>query len=192
MELIAAIQTRRSARALIDPAPSNEEFIHFLESAAAAPDHGCLRPWRWILVRGHSRSVLGTSFAADCPAKQSNHAATQPLRAPLLATLVFSPFINHKIPLWEQLATTCCVANSMMLLLHDRGYGSAWKTGPYVESADTRVMLDLGPTESLLGWLHIGTPDPAKPPAPRTLAPMTDKVTSFTPARCLQDIRRLA
>lgn len=189
MELTSAIRTRRSEYNLMSPAPSRDELIRLLEWAATAPDHGRLRPWRWILVRGHSRSVLGASFAADCPEKQSKCAATQLLRAPLLATLVFCPRVGHKIPQWEQLASACCVANSMMLLLYDQGYGSLWKTGSYVESADTRIMLDLDRTESLLGWLYIGTPDPTRPLPPRVVVPVTDKVTTFNPASSLQDTR---
>lgn len=191
MELVSAIRTRRSEYNLIDPAPSSDEFIRLLESASAAPDHGRLRPWRWILVRGHSRSALGASFAAGCQESQSRQAAAHPLRAPLLATLVFCPCRDHRIPVWEQLASACCVANSMMLLLHDRGYGSLWKTGPYAESADARIMLDLDWTESLLGWLYIGTPDPTKPLPPRPVVPVTDKVMTFDPGRSLEETRRL-
>jgi nitroreductase len=192
VELASAIRTRRSEHNLIDPAPSDDEFIRLLEWAATAPDHGRLRPWRWILVRGHSRSALGFSFAADCPENQSKKALVHPLRAPLLATFVFCPRVDHRIPRWEQLAAACCVANSMMLLLHDSGYGSMWKTGSYVESADTRTMLDLDRTESLLGWLYIGTPDPTKSLAPRTAVSVSDKVTTFNPAHCLHETRRAA
>jgi nitroreductase len=190
MELVSAIRTRRSEYNLINPAPSSDEFTHLLELASTAPDHGRLRPWRWILVRGHGRSALGASFAADCRGQQSKKAATHPLRAPLLAPLVFCPRVDHRIPLWEQLASACCVANSMMLLLHDRGYGSLWKTGSYVRSADTRTMLDLDRSESLLGWLYIGTPDPTKPLPPRAVDPVVDKVTTYNPACSLQVTRR--
>lgn len=183
MELISAIRTRRSEYNLIDPAPSSDEFTRLLEWAATAPDHGRLRPWRWILISGHGRSALALSFAAG--------GASAPLRAPLLATLVFCPQPDHRIPLWEQLATTCCVANSLMLLLHDRGYGSLWKTGANISSADTRIMLDLDRDESLLGWLYIGTPDPARPLPPRTTAPVTGKVTTFNPAHCLRQAREV-
>ena len=191
MELISAIRTRRSEHSLIDPAPSNDEFTRLLEWESSAPDHGRLRPWRWILVRGHGRSALGASFAAGRQENSSRNAAVHPLRAPLLATFVFCPRMDHRIPLWEQLASACCVANSMMLLLHDRGYGSLWKTGSYVQSADTRLMLDLDRTESLLGWLYIGTPDPTKPLPPRTVEPVADKVMTFNPGRSLQETRRL-
>jgi nitroreductase len=70
MELVSAIRTRRSEYNLINPAPSSDEFIQLLEWASTAPDHGRLKPWRWILVRGHSRSALGSSFAADCQGQQ--------------------------------------------------------------------------------------------------------------------------
>lgn len=122
MELEAAIRTRRSEHRLIEPAPSDEEFVELLAWAATAPDHGRLRPWRWILVRGDSRAALGVSFASGATdAETVRREMRKPLRAPLLATLVFLPQRNHRVPDWEQLAASSAMVNSLMLLLHDRG-----------------------------------------------------------------------
>jgi nitroreductase len=191
MELTCAVRTRRSEHNLVSPAPSNDEFVRLLECAATAPDHGRLRPWRWILVRGHGRLTLGNSLAAHCQDEKRDRAAALALRAPLLATLVFVPKLGHKIPLWEQLAATTCVTNSLMLLLHDQGYGSLWKTGPHVQSAATRIVLDLDRAEVLLGWLYVGTPDPTKPLAPRAIIPVADKVTMLDPVRSVHRTQRV-
>src|SRR3954451_11080504 len=83
MELTCAVRTRRSEHNLVSPAPSNDEFVRLLECAATAPDHGRLRPWRWILVRGHGRLTLGNSLAAHCQDEKRDRAAALALRAPL-------------------------------------------------------------------------------------------------------------
>lgn len=192
MELTAAVRGRTSEKELIDPAPSREEFTELLGLAAQAPDHGRLQPWRLILVSGHARYALGASFASDCCAghDDADRVARMPLRAPLLATVVFAPRRNPKVPEWEQLAAVSAMVNSQMLLLHDRGYGSIWRTGRFTGSADARVMLDIAPGESLLGWLYIGTPDPGRPGRRSQPLDVGDKVSVFDPARCLLGVRR--
>ncbi|GGV90718.1 nitroreductase family protein [Streptomyces massasporeus] len=158
MDVITAMLTRRSEHHLVDPAPSDEEFAYLLKVAATAPDHGLLRPWRWVLIRGDDRSELGACFAEEAPAERRSQAAAKVQRAPLLASLVFTPAQGHKVPEWEQLAATSAMTNSLMLLLHTRGFGSIWRTGAAVRSAHVRQLLGLKGEENLLGWLYIGTP----------------------------------
>src|SRR5262249_47231308 len=124
-----AILTRRSEHYLTEPAPSAQEFAELLAIAAGAPDHGQLQPWRWVLVDGAGRESLGACFAAEASADRVADAAAKPLRAPLLASLIFQPRLPHKVPEWEQLAAASLVNHGMMLLLHARGYGSIWRTG---------------------------------------------------------------
>ncbi|MBV9312276.1 MAG: nitroreductase [Pseudonocardia sp.] len=189
MKLEDAIKTRTSQHYLVDPAPSDEEFLDILRWAALAPDHGRLHPWRWILIRGTGRAALGLSFAAGCESSKASRAAAIPLRAPLLATLIFSPRLKHKVPCWEQLAATAGMANSLMLLLHDRGYGSIWRTGPYTESADVRVMLDLDHSELILGWFYIGTSDTNRTARERAPVPVASRVSKFRQAERLASVR---
>ncbi|MGW2858758.1 nitroreductase family protein [Streptomyces sp. NPDC001205] len=181
MELEAAIRTRRSEHRLIEPAPSDEEFVDLLGWAATAPDHGHLRPWRWILVRGESRAALGEAFASGATdAEAVRREGRKPLRAPLLATLVFVPRRSHRVPDWEQLAASSTMVNSLMLLLHDRGFGSMWRTGSSVDSAGTRALLGLAPHERLIGWLYVGSPDPTRRSVPREPVAVGHRVSLFT------------
>jgi nitroreductase len=165
-DVMTAILTRRSERRLIDPAPTTEEFAELLAVAATAPDHGLLRPWRWVLLRDADRDALGERFAAEAGPERSAEFAAKVLRAPLLATLVFQPRLGHRIPEWEQLAATSLMSHAMMLLLHSRGYGSIWRTGPHADSPGVRDLLGLDPDERTLGWLYIGSPirDRVHPP----------------------------
>ncbi|MFB7497690.1 nitroreductase [Streptomyces sp. NPDC056161] len=181
MDVMTAVLSRRSERNLVEPAPSDDEFAYLLRAAATAPDHGRLRPWRWILVRGEGRVALGRSFAGASSAsgfrRDRTEAKTQ--RAPLLATLVFTPVAEHQVPEWEQLAATSAMVGSLGLLLHARGFGSIWRTGRYAESAPVRRLLGLRPAERLLGWLYIGTPGEPQEPRRRTPDDVTDRISVF-------------
>ncbi|MFJ8128713.1 nitroreductase family protein [Streptomyces hydrogenans] len=134
MDVTTALLTRRSEHDLTSPAPGHEEFAYLLKVAATAPDHGLLRPWRWILIHGEAREKLGACLAEEAPLDRRSRAAAKTQRAPLLASLVFAPVHGHKVPEWEQLAATSAMTQSLMLLLHARGYGSIWRTGPGVGS----------------------------------------------------------
>ena len=182
MDLETAIVTRRSERRLAEPAPTDEEFADLLRMAAMAPDHGLLRPWRWILVRDDARRVLGETFAAAA-AERHESVAAKALRAPLLATLVFQPDRCHRVPEWEQMAATCAMSHALMLLLHARGYGSIWRTGAFTGLPGVRGLLDLRFDEQLLGWLYVGTP--LLPPARPTRSPqdMSSRVSALTVTR---------
>ncbi|MGW7046856.1 nitroreductase family protein [Streptomyces avermitilis] len=176
---MTAVLTRRSKYILHEPAPCDAEFAYLLNGAAAAPDHGNLRPWRWILLRGTDREALGACLATEAPPEQQERIAQKALRAPLMAGLVFCPTPGHRIPEWEQMAAASSMAYGLMLLLHSRGYGSIWRTGRLCESRAAHDLLGLAPTEQLLGSLDIGTPDASETPARRRPGNVSDRVSTF-------------
>jgi nitroreductase len=179
MDLETAILTRRSVRQLADPAPGDDEFAHLLRMAAMAPDHGRLRPWRWILVRDRARLALGECFVTKGAIERPELVRAKALRAPLLATLVFRPQRRHRVPEWEQMAATCGMTHALMLLLHSRGYGSIWRTGVFPALTQVRRVLGLERGEQLLGWLYVGTPVPAEAPRPRLPEDLSDRVSNL-------------
>ena len=63
MQAIDALLTRRSARALTDPAPDAGALELIFAAASRAPDHGRLRPGRFLVVRGAARERLGAMLA---------------------------------------------------------------------------------------------------------------------------------
>ena len=188
MELAEAVSTRRSIGRLREPAPSDEEVLRILELAALAPDHGRLSPWRVVALRGDARRALGERFAAatsssatpaapaptasasatassptptstaSASATASDRAAAKPLRAPLLLSLVLTPVPGHKVPEWEQLAAAVCAVHTVILLMHERGWGCMWRTGALLDDPGVRSLLGLRAEEKLLGWLYVGTP----------------------------------
>ncbi|MFH8786987.1 nitroreductase family protein [Streptomyces roseoverticillatus] len=180
MDVTTAILTRRSEHLLLDPAPDDDEFTYLLRVAAAAPDHGLLRPWRWVLLRGDDREALGACLAEEAQEDRRARTAAKVRRAPLLASLVFTPVREHKVPSWEQLAATSGMAHTLMLLLHARGYGSIWRTGAQVRSPRVHGLLGLEEGEECLGWLYIGTPDPAATRRRRELYDVSGRLTTLS------------
>jgi nitroreductase len=92
VSVIDTILARRSVspRLVRDPGPSDEELRTILSAGARAADHGKMRPWRFIVVRGEARARLGGVFAA-CRRQRDSTAndaeidkeRAKPLRAPL-------------------------------------------------------------------------------------------------------------
>ncbi|MFD3537734.1 nitroreductase [Streptomyces sp. NPDC058664] len=158
LEIEAAIKGRRSEQLLIAPAPSDEEFSSFLRLCSFVPDHGRMRPWRWILVRGAGRQALGRALSSDSVREEEDVTVRKMLRAPLVAALVFRPRPSEKVPEWEQLASTSAAAYALMLILHGQSYGSIWRTGSRSTSPAMRSILGISKDEQLLGTLDIGTP----------------------------------
>ncbi|SDC96930.1 nitroreductase family protein [Actinokineospora iranica] len=183
-DLSEAIRRRRSAARVTGPAPTDDDVLDLVAAAATGPDHGLMRPWRLISVRGAARSTLGRAAAADLPPEDEagrDREAAKPLRAPLLLSIVFTPRENPKVPEWEQLAATSAMVHNLVLLLHVRGWGAMWRTGPASRSSAVGAVLGLAPGERSLGWLFVGTPDPVSIPAPRPAFDARDRLSQLTP-----------
>jgi nitroreductase len=135
-------------------------LVVLVQAAANVADHGSLRPWRLIELRGDSRQRLGRALAtaAGKHGSHSDKLAAKPLRADLLIAVVASRKPSHKVHSWEQDATAAGVAHTLSLLLTEAGWGVMWRTGPFTRAEPVRELHRLAENEELLGWLYVGTP----------------------------------
>lgn len=142
-----------------DSAPSREELLPLIEAAASIADHGSMRPWRLIELRGDARDRLGAAFveASGLVGKDAVKLASKPLRAPLLLAVVGSYKPTFKVPAWEQEAVASGIAHMLSLLLDNAGWGVFWRTGGLTRSEAVHRMHELAPNEVLLGWLYVGS-----------------------------------
>ena len=64
--LSAVIHSRQTVlpRRLAEPAPDAQQLATILASAAAAPDHGQLTPWRFVIVPADVRCRLADAFGS--------------------------------------------------------------------------------------------------------------------------------
>lgn len=175
MDALEAITTRHSVAPpfLTDPAPDEEQLRQILAAGAAAPDHGRLRPWRFVVVRGEARVRLGEVFAQALLKREpeaSDQALDQerqrPLRAPLVVAVISRIQREGKIPAVEQILSTGAAAENILLAAHALGFGAKWLTG--ANAYDERVRHALGATREdiLAGFLHLGTIDRSPPAVP--------------------------
>ena len=63
MDALDLLMTRESALKLDAPAPSEADLDKMFASAVRAPDHGRLRPWRFVVIEGDKRVRLGELMA---------------------------------------------------------------------------------------------------------------------------------
>ncbi|MCY7404291.1 MAG: nitroreductase [Cryobacterium sp.] len=164
--VLAAVQRRRSHSKVTALAPTRAELLPLVVAAARVPDHGALRPWRLLELRGEARERLGEAFvaASTCEGSDAIKLAGKPLRAPLLIAVVAARRVSDKVAGWEQDAAAAGVAHLLTLLLNDSGWGAMWRTGPFVRTAPVRALHCLEANEELLGWLYVGgVPAGSKP-----------------------------
>src|SRR4029077_6100321 len=69
MEALELLVGRESAMKLSAPGPDQEALEKMFESALRAPDHGRLRPWRFVVVPEEKRERFG-DLMADCLRRQ--------------------------------------------------------------------------------------------------------------------------
>ena len=131
-------------------APTHDELIPFVEAAAGVADHGKLKPWRLIEVRGDARHKVGKAFA------KSGSSADKPLRASLLIAVVAIHRPSSKAPEWEQDAVASGVAHMLSLLLDEAGWGVFWRTGDVTRAKKVAKAHKLAKNEKLMGWLYVG------------------------------------
>jgi nitroreductase len=157
-DLPAAVQRRRSYPRVTADAPSTAELLPLLATASTAADHGSLRPWRVIELRGDARVRLGEAFVEESglSGADAERLAAKPVRASLLLAIVVSHKESFKVKAWEQDAAAAGIAHLLTLLLDDAGWGVMWRTGGHTRSAAVRRLHKLGDNEELLGWLYVG------------------------------------
>src|SRR5438105_14657945 len=88
---LAVTRMNVSARRLVAPGPNEAQLSALMTAAAAAPDHGQLAPWRFLLVAAAARVRLADAFAqalverdASATAQEISKAKEKAYRAPTL------------------------------------------------------------------------------------------------------------
>lgn len=172
-DIIEFIHNRHSEAKLTEPAPSGPELEAILGCALRAPDHGLLRPWRYIVLEGKAREGLGHAWAealaVDTPEakpKVLDKARTSSLRAPMIIVAVTRVQNHPKVPAIEQQLSTGVGVGYLLLALQSKGYNGYWRTGPMAYHPRVKAYLALGPRESISGFLYVGTPKKVKPASP--------------------------
>lgn len=163
MKDLELLLKRRSFSKFSDSAPSCEEILKIIELASTVPDHGGLKPYRFVVISGERRALFGQAMVAvaeevrpDFNAELAKKIEAKAFLAPLLIAIIFSPVENTKIPRWEQFAAAACTGYALNLGAFHLGYAAIWKSFGLGVGEPIRKLFKMTKSEELLGWVNIG------------------------------------
>ena len=189
---------RRSIKRLAEPAPTDDELQTMLRAAAAAPDHGGLRPWKFLVLRGANKDAFG-SVLADAYLRRVTEEGAEPIpaalekertklgRAPLVVVVAAVHRHHDKITWDDQLGAAYAAAQNLCLAATALGYGSMWRTGKPTSDPSIKRVLGLSEHDAIVAFLYVGTipPDAAKEPHDPSLEGLVEEWTpsAFPPVQ---------
>lgn len=151
-------------RLLVEPGPDQTQIDLILKAAMRAPDHGNLKPVRFILVRGPARAKLGDLFAQATRQREPDaedglleRVRSWPRTTPLVIAVVARTQPGHKIPVVEQLLSAGASATNILNAMHALGFAGMWVTGANAYDRFVHKALGIVEGESLLGFIGVGT-----------------------------------
>ncbi|HEX2526225.1 MAG TPA: nitroreductase [Geminicoccus sp.] len=172
MDVSTAILSRTTVPPLKmgGPGPGPADLQEILAAGAAAPDHGKLTPFRFILIEGDSRAALGEVFVAAARAADPNVAEVDldkqrrnVMRATAVVVVVTRVRPGHKIPAEEQIAAGAAAMQNMLIMAHARGFAAKWATGKNAYDPHIRQALGCSQEDVITGFLLIGSLAEAHP-----------------------------
>ena len=175
----------RPAKTLTGPVPDRETLRILLTAAARSPDHGKLEPWRFIVLEKPALMRLAAAVPARATAlgkdaETTEKAVAQFATADLAVAVIAAPKPSPKIPEIEQCYSAGAVCLALLNAALAAGWGANWLSG-WASHDRTFVQetLGLAPSESVAGFIHIGTETNAPPERPR---PDLDAITTWVTA----------
>jgi len=174
MQAIEALLRRYSPRALKEPAPDDAALGLIFESATRAPDHGRLRPWRFIVIRSEDRARFG-GLLADHLRRTKGSVSDETLererlkafRAPLIVAVAAVVSPDGKIPAIEQILSAGAAAQNMLHAAFALGFNAVWKTGGAAYDEQVKLALGLESKDCIVGFLYMGTDEEGPGSLPR-------------------------
>ena len=182
----ALISSRQnvSPKRLIEPGPSARQLDDLLTLAAAAPDHGQLTPWRFIIVPPAQRHRLTEVFALalidrdpGASLDQIESAREKAHRAPLLLVAVACLGDGEpNTPALERLISMGAAIQNLLLGAHAMGFGAGLTSEQAMASKRLHRLCGLTGGETPVCCVDIETVTKRKAP-PRSRPPLSNFVS---------------
>jgi nitroreductase len=179
MDIIDAIQNRRSI-GKVKADPVDKALIEkLLEAAIWAPNHYYTEPWRFFVLTGEGRRPLGRVLAEiakekmDAPFTEGNQeklqkAEQKPFRAPVVIAVAAVPSDDPRVIPLEEIGAVNSAIQNMLLAAHALGLGAIWRTGQPAYHSKMKELFGLREKDEVLGFIYVGYPDTSGPSVRRT------------------------
>lgn len=163
MDAITAINQRVSVAQLAGPGPNQEQIEQLYRAAFRAPDHGWMRPWRYLTIKDQGLVKLGDVFAeaglkADATLSIEKVAKLKhmPQRAPVMIVAIANIQQHAKVPAVEQRLAVAAGIQNMLTTAYALGLGAIWRTGEMAYNQNVMTSLGLKENEEILGFIYLG------------------------------------
>ncbi|MEM7120218.1 MAG: nitroreductase [Pseudomonadota bacterium] len=165
-----------SPATMTEPGPEGHDLNDILDAAMRAPDHGRLRPWRFLTISGDARHRLGEVFVTALQNREPGAAdvlvereRSRPLRAPLVIAAGVHVDADNAIPEIEQVLSAGAATMNILNAAHALGFAAMWVTGKNSYDPIVNKALGFHAPDRLIGFVYLGTPKEAAKPIQRPL-----------------------
>lgn len=189
--LLQALLNRRSVRPkrLVLPAPSAADLQTIIAAGLRGPDHGQLHPWR--LVQITDQDALAEVFVAaevelrpDGSAEMEERARSRARNGPCLLVLIARiDEAQPEIPAHEQWAAIGAALSQMLLAAEALGFAGGILSGRKTQTRALRTALEVGDSESIVGFITLGTLAGKPAPVPASGADPSLFLTRWPPSK---------
>lgn len=160
---IDTLLTRTSNNMLTDPVPSDAQLEVIFRAATRAPDHGRLRPWRFVVIKGDARNEFVKVLQSATKTRKPE--ATEADLKTLANKFLMQPMIiavgakvtEGKIPEIEQVLSAGAAAMNIMNAIHGLGFAGKWVTGDNCYDVNVNAALGFKYPDRLVGFIYVGT-----------------------------------
>jgi nitroreductase len=153
------------------PAPTPAQWQRAAALALRAPDHGGLRPFRFVIVEDAQRPALSTLFAQDARRRGRSGAEVEAARARAFNGPGMAALVGHvrpgvaEVPPHEQWLSIGAALMNFLNALHLMGFGAKALSGASVADPDIASAF-CAEGETLVCWVVAGTSGRAAHPRP--------------------------
>jgi nitroreductase len=163
MDALQALLSRVSPARLAPDEPDPLLIEQVLAAGLRAADHGRLRPWKFLVVRGDARRRFGELLADGLKLRNPEAGAQmleaergKALRAPVIVVVMAVIRDNPNIPDIEQIVSAGAAAQNMLVAAHALGLGGFWRTGVAAYDALFKKALGASEKDIIVGFLYLG------------------------------------
>lgn len=153
--------------------PDHNVVVDAINIARHAPNHHRTEPCRFYLLDADrikrvgqmfGEQVRGTEPTPDSIARGEKKTKEWGTAPGLLVVTQYTPrdsilVQNKPEVIKEDYATCCCILQNLSLILHNKGIGTKWSTGPVWEHPDFAAVVGLqysAPDEEVVGLIFYG------------------------------------
>ncbi len=169
MNIDETIRERRSIGLVKQDEVSETVIKKLLEAAVCAPNHHRTEPWRFYVMTGAGRDVLGQAYASIAsgkmpdPSTEENQIALKKhyekaFRAPVVIAVAAAPSDSPKVERREELAAVHAAIQNLLLTAHSLGLGAIWRTGEPTYQPQMKRAFGLRESDEMTGFIYIGYP----------------------------------